>query len=57
MNNDKVCPFRKSISRSVKRTSDSILDNKFVENFCKCLGTRCMAFSNGTCLRLKYKKE
>lgn len=57
MSNNKVCPFRKSISRIIKRTPDSVFSNKLVEEFCKCLGTRCMAFSNGTCLRLSKKED
>lgn len=53
----KLCPFKKRITRTAKRNNRGGLINELDEAFCKCEGTRCMAFRSGACQRLTQEKR
>nr|DAM34167.1 MAG TPA: hypothetical protein [Bacteriophage sp.] len=53
----KLCPFKKRITRTAKRGNRGELINELEEVFCKCEGTRCMAFRSGACQRLTQEKR
>lgn len=52
----KLCPFRKQVNRTVQNHKGGIIHD-YKEDFCKCEGTRCMAFQFGTCQRLKQERK
>ena len=52
----KLCPFRKQVNRTVQNNKGGII-HTYKEDFCKCEGTRCMAFQFGTCQRLKQERK
>lgn len=53
----KLCPFKKRIIRTTKRGNRGELINELEEVFCKCEGTRCMAFRFGSCQRLTQERK
>ncbi len=53
----RLCPFRRSLMRSHKRTSQGDMQETYTDHFGHCAGTSCMAYKNGHCLRLEKSEE
>lgn len=52
-----LCPFRRTLVRSHKRTAQGEMQETYTDRFGHCAGTSCMAYKNGHCLRLEKPKE
>jgi hypothetical protein len=52
----KLCPFKKKIKRCFPRDIHRNLDIVITERLDTCAGERCMAYSDGKCLRLSGKE-
>lgn len=49
----RFCPFKKEVTRTVRRGKEGELINGYYDKFKGCAGDRCMAYQGGECLRLQ----
>lgn len=54
MEERKLCPFKKTTDREANGFTGK---QTIHERFEVCAGSRCMAYSRGTCLRLKMMEQ
>ncbi|WP_455619618.1 hypothetical protein [Eisenbergiella sp.] len=48
----RFCPFKKEITRTMRRGKSGELEMEYYEKFKRCTGARCMAYDEGGCLKL-----
>ena len=53
----KLCPFKKEITQNYGRDRNRNLKHTAKERLGYCVGSRCMAYQRGRCLRLGEKPE
>lgn len=53
----RFCPFKKEVTRTMKRGKSEELVTGYYDKFKRCAGEHCMAYQNGKCLRLQKEAE
>lgn len=53
----RLCPFRRSLMRNHKHTSQGDMQETYTDHSGHCAGTSRMAYKNGHCLRLEKSEE